>query len=132
MAGSSSSANGSLPQRFDSAAQPATAPGTVTLSHPRIGIEPPWRRLKYSGLHAAGATPDAFSPCNCAPSQRMANRSLPRPFEIGSTIVSAAAAAIAASTALPPASSMRRPALDASGCEVETTLRAITGLRSVG
>jgi len=39
------------------------------------------------------------------------------------------AAAIAASTALPPASSMRSPACAASGCEVETTLRPMTALR---
>ncbi|WP_373684668.1 hypothetical protein [Ramlibacter montanisoli] len=50
----------------------------------------------------------------------------------GSQIVIAAAAAIAASTALPPCHSMRRPACAASGCEVETALRAKTGMRVVG
>jgi hypothetical protein len=40
-----------------------------------------------------------------------------------------AAAAMAASTALPPFQSMRRPACAASGCEVDTTLRAKTGMR---
>ena len=49
-----------------------------------------------------------------------------------STIVMHAAVAIAASTALPPAASMRRPACAASGCEVATTLRAKTGARWVG
>ena len=34
----------------------------------------------------------------------------------GSTTPSAAAVATAASAALPPASSIRRPAIDASGC----------------
>ncbi len=42
------------------------------------------------------------------------------------------AAATAASTALPPAASMRSPACAASGCDVATTLRANTGSRGVG
>ncbi len=54
------------------------------------------------------------------------------PFEIGSTIVSAIAAPSAASTALPPSSSIRRPACAASGCEVDTTFAAIVGRRAVG
>jgi len=62
----------------------------------------------------------------------MANASLPRPLEIGSTTVRVIAAASAASTALPPESSMRRPACAASGCEVETALRAMVGRRGVG
>ena len=43
-----------------------------------------------------------------------------------------AAAAITASTADPPLSSMRKPACAAKGCDVETTLRAKTGIRIVG
>ena len=62
----------------------------------------------------------------------MAKASLPRPLLTGSQMVMAAAAAMAASTALPPFHSMRRPACAASGCEVETTLRAKTGMRVVG
>ncbi len=54
-----------------------------------------------------------------------------QPLLQGSTMVIAAAAAIAASTALPPAASMRKPACAASGCEVETMLRAKTGRRGV-
>ncbi len=46
MAGSSRSANGSLPQRCDNATQPATAPGVVTVSQPRSGMLAPWRRSK--------------------------------------------------------------------------------------
>ena len=71
-------------------------------------------------------------PCSCLPSHRMAKASLPRPLLTGSTMVMAAAAAIAASTALPPFHSMRRPACAASGCEVETALRAKTGMRVEG
>ena len=44
----------------------------------------------------------------------------------------AAAAASAASTALPPFHSIRNPACAASGCDVDTTLRANTGMRVVG
>ena len=51
------------------------------------------------------------------------------PFMVGSTTVSAMAVARAASTALPPLSSMRRPACAASGCDVATTLAASTGMR---
>jgi hypothetical protein len=51
------------------------------------------------------------------------------PFMVGSTTVSAIAVASAASTALPPASSMRRPACAARGCEVLTALAASTGMR---
>jgi len=49
----------------------------------------------------------------------------------GSVIAMTAAAAMAASTALPPACSTRRPACAASGSLVATTLRANTGVRSV-
>ncbi len=71
-------------------------------------------------------------PCICLPSHKMAKASLPRPLLTGSQIVMAAAAAMAASTALPPFHIMRRPAWTASGCEVETILRAKTGRRVVG
>ena len=59
----------------------------------------------------------------------MQKASDPRPLLQGSTMVSTAAVAMTASTALPPACSMRSPACAASGCEVETTLRAKTGER---
>ena len=49
------------------------------------------------------------------------------PFIVGSTTVMAAALAIAASTALPPLASMRRPAVDARCWDVETTFSAKTG-----
>ena len=44
----------------------------------------------------------------------------------------AAAAAIAASAALPPCRSMSKPACAASGCEVATMLRPNTGERVLG
>ena len=118
MAGASTSANGSLPKRSDSATQLATAPGTVAESKPRLGgvAASPYLREKYSGVHAAGAGPDELRPCNCLPSHRIANESLPSPLLHGSQMVMQAAAAMAASTALPPFHSMRSPACAASGC----------------
>src|SRR3954470_6129122 len=100
MAGSSKSANGSLPKRSDRATQLATAPGMVTESMPRFGgaLASPYLREKYSGFHAAGAGPEEFKPCNFLPSHRIANASLPRPLLHGSHKVITAAAAIAAST----------------------------------
>ncbi|MNV46459.1 hypothetical protein D3C71_1382920 [compost metagenome] len=92
----------------------------------------PYFALKYSVFHAAGATPDEFKPCSSLPSQTMAKQSPPRPQDTGSTSTIVAAAAMAASTALPPLSSMRRPAWAASGCDVDTTLRANSGMRTEG
>ena len=57
----------------------------------------------------------------------MQKASAPMPFIVGSTTVMAAALAIAASTALPPLASMRRPAVDARCWDVETTFSAKTG-----
>lgn len=127
-----------MPSFSCSADQPATTPGTVTASQPRLGwiarpsAPTPYLRLKYSTFQAAGATPEEFRPCSSLPSQMMAKQSPPRPQETGSTSTMVAAAAMAASTALPPLSSMRRPAWAASGCEVDTTLRANSGMRMEG
>ena len=117
------------------ATQPATAPGTVTESNPRLGgafASTPYLCRKCSAVHARGARPEALSPCSSLPSHRIANASLPRPLLTGSQMVMAAAAAMAASTALPPFHSIRKPACAASGCEVDTMLRANTGRRVVG
>jgi len=135
MAGASRSANGRRPKRSDSAAQADTAPGTVTESQPRLGTvvaASPSLRRKYSGVHAAGARPEALRPCSLPCVHTSANASEPRPLLHGSTRVIAAAAAIAASIALPPLCSICRPACAASGCEVATTRRANNGLRTDG
>ena len=50
----------------------------------------------------------------------------------GSTTVSAAAVAMAASIALPPAASTASPACAASGCDVATICRPSTGTRCDG
>ena len=62
----------------------------------------------------------------------MQKASDPRPLLQGSTSVMQAAAAMAASTALPPACITRNPAWAARGCEVDTMLRAKSGLRRLG
>jgi hypothetical protein len=59
----------------------------------------------------------------------MQKASEPIPLLTGSVMVKVAAAAIAASTALPPLSIILNPAWVAKGCEVETTFRAKTGRR---
>jgi len=107
----------------------------VTESQPRTGgrvAAAPCFLRKYSGVHAAGAGPEALRPSSFLPSQRMQKASEPRPLLHGSRTVMAAAAAIAPSTALPPCWIMRSPAWAASGCEVETMLRAKTGTRVDG
>jgi hypothetical protein len=101
----------------------------VTEFQPRVGTGPPW---KYSGVHEAGERPEAFNPCNLSPSHTMAKASEPMPVETGSTRVRVIAAARAASAALPPSASIARPAWAASGWEVQTTLRASTGLCGLG
>src|SRR5690606_28834901 len=138
MAGSNSASNGSLPNFSCRAAQPATTPGTVTVSQPLLGCTArplpsvPYLFLKYSVLQAAGAVPEEFRPCSLVPSHKMAKQSPPIPQETGSTSVIVAAAAMAASMALPPLSMMRKPACAANGCDVDTTLRANNGVRIEG
>ena len=107
MAGSKRSSNGSSPNFFDNAIHVLTAPGTVTESHPCVGMLGPSKR---SGFQAAGDFPEPLIPVKSFPSQTIANASLPTPFIAGSTTVSVIAVAIAASTALPPRLSMSIPA----------------------
>ncbi len=104
-----------------------TQPGTVTVFQPRAGIAL-WP-AKNSGVQPAGERPEAFSPCSLFPSQTMAYASEPMPFDTGSTRVSVIAVARMASTALPPAASICRPACAASGCDVDTAFAASSGLR---
>ena len=121
------SANGSAPKRSDKATQPDTWPGTVTLSQPRAGIAS--SPLKRPGFQAAGARPDALSPCKRPSAHTCANASPPIPFMTGSITVCVMAAASAASMALPPRAKAAAPACAARGCEVAMTLRARTGWR---
>jgi hypothetical protein len=72
---------------------------------------------------AFGMGPLALNPDNFPSFQIMAKASLPMPFAVGSTTVSAAAVATAASTALPPFFSASSPAWAASGCDAHTMPR---------
>src|SRR6185369_5248020 len=127
MPASKRSSNGSFPYRFESAIHADTAPGTVTESHPRLGMI--FLPAKRSGVQSAGERPDALRPTRRWPSQRIAKTSEPMPLDVGSTTVSVMAAARPASTALPPFASMASPACAASGCDVATMFFASTGMR---
>ena len=79
----------------------------------------------------AGARPEPLRPCSSPSSHSSAKASPPTPLWGGSQTVSMAAAASAASTALPPASSARTPARVASGWLVATIASAaIVGRRA--
>ena len=94
-------------------AHSAIAPGTVTGPQPVVGMaEAP---ENDAGSSAAPDRPLPFTPCSRLPSHTIANASPPRPLVVGSNTVSAAAVAIAASTALPPARSVSSPACAARG-----------------
>ena len=88
--------------------------------------------LNRSGDQAAGARPEALSPCSLLPSQIREKPSPPIPFMVGSTTVNVMAAAIAASIALPPRANTAAPAWAARGWEVDTMLRPSTGCRPEG
>src|SRR6476661_6692288 len=120
MAGSKRVEKGSLPKRACKSRQRAGAPGTVTESQPFCGVVELCRRTS-SRVRPAGARPDPLMPEREVPSQTRANASEPMPLDVGSTTVRAIAVAIAASTALPPSSSIFRPACTARGWLVATT-----------
>ena len=98
----------SRPKRRLSTSHPATAPGTVTERGPRSSTG-------STGSAETGAGPAASRPISSPACQTHANASPPSPVDIGSVTHSTAAAAIAASTALPPASKILRPAALARG-----------------
>ncbi len=102
----------SFPYRSASAAQPPTAPGTVTESEP-------WVVTSVCG-HVLGAAPAESRPSACPSDHTIAKLSPPMPLPVGSVTASTAAAASAASAAFPPCSSARSPARVASGWLVAT------------
>ena len=120
IASSRSASRPSRPNRSASAAQPATAPGHRDRPRARSPRRAP------AGRRRAGPGPAASSPCSRSPSQTSANASPPMPVDIGSVTHRIAAAARAASAALPPRSSARRPARVASGWLVATIASAAT------
>ena len=98
-----------------SATRPSTQPGTVTArtsSWKGIATAPLARRR--SGSAPEPARPEALSTSGVAPDRATAaKRSPPRPHMCGEVTAITAAAATAASTALPPRSSIATPALAA-------------------
>ena len=112
----------SLPNFACSSYQPSTQPGTESGSTPKRGISSPASARSFSSVSPRGERPLALRPCSffaCA-SHTRANRSPPIPQPVGSTTPSTAFAAMAASTALPPARSTSSPACVASGWLVAT------------
>src|SRR5439155_4840274 len=98
--------------------QPATAPGTVIGSGPRIAMVAS-ARATASGSAEAGARP--LDPtARVSPSGRCtrAKRSPPTPHMCGYATAKTVAARSAASTALPPSSNAAAPARVASSCGV--------------
>ncbi len=112
MAGARISARVSRPNRAWASDHERTAPGTVIVSGPCSG-RCSWPRARSAaGSAAAPARPEPFSACcrRSAASQMSQNASPPMPQNSGPTTASAAFAAIAASTADPPARRIPRPA----------------------
>ena len=142
IAGSTTSASGRRPCRASSSHQAARLPGTATalrptaLRRPSASSEP--GGAAGSGSKLVGPTPPGQRPwpssTSCVPSgrRRCAKPPPSGPTIIGSTTDSANSAAIAASTALPPAASISAPAAEASGWLVTTMPReARAGVFSV-
>jgi hypothetical protein len=104
IAGANTSAIGTLPNRSCNAMSPSTQPGTVTAWMSwRNGI----RSLPCARSRSASAPdparPLALSATGGSPgATTIANRSPPRPHMCGEVTAMAPAAAMAASTALPP------------------------------
>ena len=130
-AGSTRSWNGSLPKRADK-----RDPRRHRAGHGH-GV-PAFRRHRAAAREAIRATTTRVSvrtrsvraaPCRPRRARRRRSRCRSSPARRRSARWPRPRAA---STALPPLSSIRRPACAASGCEVATTLRASSGLRRDG
>mmetsp|Transcript_2766 Transcript_2766/g.6482 ORF Transcript_2766/g.6482 Transcript_2766/m.6482 type:complete len:106 (+) Transcript_2766:1459-1776(+) len=78
--------------------------------------------MAFSSVSPDGDLPDPFKACTFfeEASKNSKKQSPPSPVEQGSVTLSAAAIAIAASTALPPSLNTWRPTELASGCELAT------------
>jgi hypothetical protein len=114
-----------LPYLLTNAFHPANAPGTVTERAPVPGTCVSPAATKPATSTFDPDRPEASRPIN-RPSradQTMANMSPPIPVMCGSVTLSTAAAATAASTALPPASRIASAAAVASGWLVATAAR---------
>ena len=112
MAGARIAARSSRPWRRWASPHERTAPGTVIVRGPPRGSAVRPRARRASASAAAGARPDPLSAdwCCAGSSQMSQKASPPMPQPLGMTTPSAAFVAIAASTALPPARRIERPA----------------------
>ena len=117
MAGSSSTDSGSLPWRRASSIQPPNAPGVTTALGPAVRSAA--EAVSSSSCGAAPAKASALI-LPVLPSMQVANPLPAAPDAQGSTTFSTAITATAASAAVPPCISIRRPAIDASGCPAAT------------
>ena len=117
IAGLSASASEIVPYFSSSAAQPESAPGTVTGSAPKRGTRRCPRLISSSRVMSEPERPEALRPTRrfSRADHRMANMSPPIPVMWGSTRLSTAAAVTAASMALPPFWSTASPAEVARG-----------------
>ena len=122
IAGSNASARLMVPSLSSRTSHPCTVPGTDTEYGPIAGILLRPCDSNSSMLAALGARPLPFSATTSLrlAFQIKAKRSPPTPVDIGSTTFKVAAVATAASTALPPAMRIRRPAMAANGWLVAT------------
>ena len=122
MAGARTLLRGMVPQESSRVSQPWTVPGVATEYTPVSGMVRWPLLLSSSMLAAAGARPLPFKARTLFSllSQTRANMSPPTPVDMGSTTFRAAAAAMAASTAVPPSIRMRRPVVAAKGWLVAT------------
>ena len=125
MAGASTSASVMVPCSSRRALHPASAPGAVTERGPVPGADVAPSSSSASRSTPEPARPEASRPTRRSSSadQRMANMSPPMPVMWGSVTLRTAAAATAASTALPPASRTERAAPVARGWLVAATPR---------
>ena len=118
IAGSRLASRPSFPIASDRVIKPSMAPGNVTAPVlPSAIVSPSARRAATSS--PAGARPDPFNARTGSPGvETSAKQSPPMPVDCGSLIPRMTAAAIAASTALPPRSNNSTATLAASGLDV--------------
>ena len=119
IAGRSTPARSIELKRSSAASQPPRLPGVAHDFGPPASSSSVQRRASA----AFGARPMKSSTCRSRPREISMRPIPPAPDMKGSTTFSVEPTATAASTALPPASSMRIPAMEASGWAEATTPR---------
>ena len=112
-----------VPKRSSAASQPPRLPGVAHDFGPPTSSS----SVQRAASAACGARPMKSSTCRSAP-REISMSPMPAALDMnGSTTLSVEPTATAASTALPPATKISTPAIDASGCaEVTTPRRPMT------